>query len=77
MEHIRKQLEDVWEKDLKNDCMRMISQQGIDNINMDAITNTLMEQGKGKIPEHVKTGAYNKIKEYLESQDAYKRFISI
>ena len=65
---ISKKLEATWEAELKDECMKLIREQpNLENVNMDAITNKLMEIGKSKIPEDVKTHAYNRIKAHLEA----------
>ena len=57
--------------------MNLIRQQPLDNVNMDQITTQLMNSGRDKIPKDVKDLAYNRIKDFLERDDAYKNFIKI
>ena len=42
---------------------------------MDDVTNKLLAFGRDKIPSSVKDDAYQEIKNQLESDPAYKRFI--
>ena len=73
---IQKQLEQVWESQLKDKCMELLRQQPLDQVNMDQITTKLIEFGKDKIPTEVKNNAYNEIKNFLEKQKAYTDFIN-
>ena len=73
---IQKQLEQVWESQLKDKCMELLRQQPLDQVNMDQITSKLIEFGKDKIPTEVKNNAYNEIKNFLEKQKAYTDFIN-
>ena len=77
MKEIQQQLEATWEKDLKEECMNLIRQQPLDNVNMDQITTQLMNSGRDKIPQQVKDHAYNRIKTFLENEQAYQNFIKI
>ncbi len=72
---IQKQLEVVWESQLKDRCMQLLREQPLDKVNMDEITSKLIEFGKDKIPSDVKSNAYNKIKLHLEKDPAYISFI--
>ena len=74
-EEIKKDLETMWEPELKAECMRLISNVAPDQVNMDEVTNKLLEFGRAKIPESVKNKAYEKIKQQLENDPAYKDFI--
>ena len=56
--------------------MRLLREQPLDKVDMDKITTRLIEYGKGKIPADVKNNAYNRIKEHLENDAAYKAFIN-
>ena len=56
--------------------MRLLREQPLDKVDMDKITNSLIEYGKGKIPEDVKSNAYKRIKDALENDGAYKAFIN-
>ena len=75
-EQIRKELEAVWEPQLKDYCMGLIKDQAPDQINMEDVTNKLLDYGRKRIPDNIKDDAYKQIKEFLESQDAYKDFIN-
>ena len=57
--------------------MNLIRQQPLDNVNMDQITTQLMNSGRDKIPQGVKDLAYNRIKDFLEKDQAYQNFIKI
>ena len=56
--------------------MELLRQQPLDKVNMEDITNNLINYGKDRIPTNVKDNAYKQIKEFLEDNVSYKAFIS-
>ena len=75
-EEIKKDLEQMWEPDLKAKCMELIQHLDPASVNMEQVTSQLLEYGRNKIPETVKNKAYERIKYQLENDPEYKKFIA-
>ena len=68
---IKQDLEKMWEPLLKEECMRLIQNVAPEHVDMEDVTNKLLNFGRDKIPIEVKNKAYEEIKKQLENDKAY------
>ena len=77
-EYLRNKLVECgWKDELKNHCLKIIREKGLDKINLEDLVEELLPKGRALVPTKIKEDLLSRIKGKLEDDEDYKKMTGL